>query len=79
MEYVVTAMIWADRIALLWAGLVVATLWWATNDNTIGLIQDLVSFEGFRGLAILVMPVWLFLRLLHFVFGGRLDHGPRRP
>lgn len=70
-------MIWADKLAIAWAGFItlcVAFLWLTAGDP-IGLVGALTNPEFFGLLAKLVLPPWMFLRLLAWLFSS---HGTRR-
>lgn len=56
---------WADRVTVLWAFLLYLLLFAATTDKMqifeLGVLHDMLF---------LVVPVWITLRLIHWIFGG---------
>lgn len=63
-------MIWADRVAVVWAGVVFAALLWISESADKFDHWMLETNDGIRAVLVLILPVWLLLRSLDWVAGG---------
>ena len=62
-------MCWADKLGVLWAFLVVLFVLILAPDRGVA-SAALVSGEGLKLLAIVILPVWVFFRLIDWLTGG---------
>lgn len=65
--------IWADKIAIVWGGVVFVVILWMANNAAAFDDAMLHSDLAFQLVLKLVLPVWLLLRGLDWIAGG-----PRR-
>lgn len=65
-------MIWADKIAAVWAALILLTFFamWASAGDAAGFFVAVLSVGTLKVLAVFVLPAWVALRLIDFATGG---------
>jgi len=63
-------MIWADRVAVVWAGIVLAAILWISDSADKFDHAMLGTTFGIELMLKTVLPVWLILRAIDWVTGG---------
>lgn len=61
---------WADKLAVMWAGFLIFfwSIMWLPDLS--GYLAMVLSPDGIRAIAFLVVPPWLLLRGIRWTFGG---------
>ena len=63
-------MIWADRVTLVWAGVVFAALLFLSDSADKFDHAMIETTFGVQAVLKLILPVWLLLRGIDWIFGG---------
>lgn len=63
-------MIWADRVAIVWGGVVFAALLFLSDSSDKFDHAMLATTFGIQAVLKLILPVWLLLRGIDWVLGG---------
>ena len=70
-------MIWADRIAIVWAGVIFAIIFamWFSAGDPAGFVGAALSLGALKIIAVFVLPIWLVLRGVDWLATGNLRRG----